>query len=148
MLAAMLSAATAAYGAAMEKKEAKVKPEEQVTVDESPVPEKKIKKGWTFGILPCLTYSSDMGFQYGAFGDVYYYGDGSTYPDPLHKISWEGSHYTKGRTRAYLAYDSKYLIPKMRLSVSATYVNDPLYNFFGYNGSASPLYMDIYGNKK
>lgn len=89
-----------------------------------------------------------MGFQYGAFGDVYYYGDGSTYPDPLHKISWEGSHYTKGRTRAYLAYDSKYLIPKMRLSVSATYVNDPLYNFFGYNGSASPLYMDIYANKK
>lgn len=138
--------ASVAYGAdteATSAKEPKVKKEK---AEDKPV-EKKIKKGWTFGILPCLTYSSDMGLQYGAFGDVYYYGDGSTYPDPLHKISWEASHYTKGRTRAYLAYDSKYLIPKMRLTVSATYVNDPLYNFFGYNGSASPLYMDIYSKK-
>ncbi len=99
--------------------------------------EKEVKKGWSFGALPCATYSNDMGFQYGAFGDVYYYGDGSTYPDPLHKISWEASHYTKGRSRYYLAYDSKYLIPKMRLTCSATYMTDPLYNFYGYNGAAS-----------
>lgn len=37
------------------------------------------KTGWGFGILPCLTFSSDMGFQYGVFGDLYNYGDGSTY---------------------------------------------------------------------
>ena len=69
--------------------------------------EKEMKTGWTFGLLPSLTYSSDLGLQYGAFGDVYYYGNGNTYPDPLHKISWEASHFTKGRTRLYLAYDSK-----------------------------------------
>ena len=109
--------------------------------------EREVKTGWTFGALPCATYSSDMGFQWGAFGDVYYYGDGKTYPDPLHKISWEASHYTKGRSRFYLAYDSKYLIPKMRLTVSATYVNDPLYYFYGFNGSASPFYQDISNNK-
>ena len=73
--------------------------------------EKEMKTGWSFGVLPCATYSVDNGLQYGAFGDVYYYGDGATYPDPLHKISWEASHFTKGRTRLYLAYDSKYLIP-------------------------------------
>ncbi|MBP5538386.1 MAG: hypothetical protein J6X69_00895 [Bacteroidales bacterium] len=69
--------------------------------------QKEVKKGWAFGAFPCLTYSNDVGFQFGAFGDVYYYGNGDTYPDPLHKISFEVSHYTKGRTRAYLAYDSK-----------------------------------------
>ena len=102
---------------------------EQATSKEE---QREVKKGWAFGAFPCLTYSNDVGFQYGAFGDVYYYGNGDTYPDPLHKISFEVSHYTKGRTRAYLAYDSKYLIPKMRITASATYVNDPLYLFFGF----------------
>ena len=97
--------------------------------------EKEMKTGWSMGILPCATYSTDNGLQYGAFGDVYYYGDGSTYPDPLHKISWEASHFTKGRTRLYLAYDSKYLVPGMRFNASVTYVDDPMYNFWGFNGT-------------
>lgn len=109
--------------------------------------EKEIKRGWSFGILPCVSYSTDMGFQYGAFGDIYQYGDGSTYPDPLHKISWEVSHYTKGRSRFYLAYDSKYLIPKLRLSGSATYITDPLYFFYGFNGAATYFDDGLSSNK-
>ena len=106
--------------------------------ENAPEPEKEMKTGWSFGILPTATYSVDNGFQAGAFGDVYYYGDGSTYPDPLHKISWEGSYFTKSqRMRLYLAYDSKYLIPGMRVNASVTYMNDPLYSFWGFNGPAS-----------
>ncbi len=100
--------------------------------------EKEMKTGWSFGVLPTATYSVDNGFQAGAFGDVYYYGDGNTYPDPLHKISWEGSYFTHShRMRLYLAYDSKYLIPNMRVNASVTYMNDPLYSFWGFNGGAS-----------
>lgn len=100
--------------------------------------EKEVKRGWSFGVLPTATFSADNGFQAGAFGDVYYYGDGSTYPDPLHKISWEGSYFIKShRMRLYLAYDSKYLIPGMRVNASVTYMNDPLYSFWGFNGPAS-----------
>ena len=100
--------------------------------------EKEMKTGWSLGILPTATFSADNGFQAGAFGDIYYYGDGSTYPDPLHKISWEASYFTKShRMRLYLAYDSKYLIPGMRLNASVTYMNDPLYSFWGFNGPAS-----------
>ena len=117
------------------------------TADDGTAQEKEVKKGWSFGVLPCATYSNDMGFQYGAFGDVYYYGDGKTYPDPLHKISWEVSHFTKGRTRYYLAYDSKYLIPNLRVTGSATYITDPLYNFWGFNGPASPYYSALVSNK-
>ena len=110
--------------------------------------EKEMKKGWTFGVLPTVTYSVDNGFQAGAFGDVYYYGDGSTYPDPLHKISWEVSYFTHShRMRFYLAYDSKYLIPKMRVNASVTYVTDPLYSFWGFNGPASVQDYDIWSNR-
>ena len=110
--------------------------------------EKEVKTGWSMGILPCATYSADNGLQYGAFGDVYYYGDGSTYPDPLHKISWEASHFTKGKTRLYLGYDSKYLIPNMRVNASLTFVNDPMYNFWGFNGPAALSDYNLWANKK
>ena len=100
--------------------------------------EKEMKTGWSLSLLPTATFSADNGFQAGAFGDVYYYGDGNTYPDPLHKISWEASYFTKSkRMRLYLAYDSKYLIPGMRINASVTYMNDPLYSFWGFNGPAS-----------
>ena len=105
--------------------------------------EKEVKKGWSFGLLPTATFSVDNGFQAGAFGDIYNYGDGTTYPDPLHKISWEVSYFTKShRMRFYLGYDSKYLIPGMRINASATYVRDPLYSFWGFNGPASLAGMD------
>ena len=105
--------------------------------------EKEMKTGWSFGLLPTATFSADNGFQAGAFGDVYYYGDGKTYPDPLHKISWEASYFTKSkRVRLYLAYDSKYLIPNMRLNASVTYMTDPLYSFWGFNGPASLTNLD------
>ena len=110
--------------------------------------EKEMKTGWSFGVLPCATYSTDNGLQYGAFGDVYYYGNGATYPDPLHKISWEASHFTKGRTRLYLAYDSKYLIPGMRLNASLTYVDDPMYSFWGFNGTPALQNYDLWSNKE
>ena len=108
---------------------------------------KEMKTGWSFGVLPCATYSVDNGLQYGAFGDVYYYGDGQTYPDPLHKISWEVSHFTKGKTRLYLGYDSKYLIPGMRINGSLTYVDDPMYNFWGFNGTSALQNYNVWGNK-
>ena len=49
--------------------------------------EKEMKTGWSLGVLPTATYSVDNGFQAGAFGDVYYYGDGNTYPDPIRILS-------------------------------------------------------------
>ena len=109
--------------------------------------EKEVKTGWSMGVLPCATYSVDNGLQYGAFGDVYYYGDGTTYPDPVHKISWEASHFTKGKTRLYLGYDSKYLIPNMRVNASVTYVDDPMYNFWGFNGTQALQNYDLWTNK-
>lgn len=94
--------------------------------------------GWRFGVFPTVSYSNTLGFQYGIYSNVYYFGDGTSYPDPLHKFSFEASHFTEGRSRFYLSLDSKALIPRWRVTLSALYVLDPLYFFYGYNGAAEP----------
>jgi hypothetical protein len=110
--------------------------------------EREVKTGWVVSALPTATYSSDLGFQYGAFGSNFYYGNGDTYPDPLHRIEWEASHFTKGRSRFYLGYDSKYLIPEKRITLAAAYINDPFYNFYGFNGLASYYDENLASNKE
>ena len=53
--------------------------------------EKEVKTGWTVGLLPALTYSTDMGLQYGAFGDFYYELDMSEYKQNYRLVSFEES---------------------------------------------------------
>lgn len=101
------------------------------------------KTGWKVSPFPAVGFDSNNGLQYGVFGDVYNYGDGNTYPDPLQKFTFEVSHFTKGRSRLRLSFDSKYLIPNMRLTLSAIYCHDPLYQFYGFNGAASPYQEEL-----
>ena len=107
----------------------------------------KIKKGWNFGFVPAVSYNSDLGFQYGINADIYNYGDGSTFPRYKHKFSTEISRYTKGMTRLHLFYDSKYLIPGIRVTAAATYMNNPMFSFYGLNGSGQPYIPEINANK-
>ena len=100
----------------------------------------QVKTGWNFGPLPAVSYNSDLGFQYGALCDFFYFGDGSTYPTYLHKFNVELSHYTKGETIAHLFYDSKYLLPGLRLTAAVSYLDSAMSPFYGFNGYASPLY--------
>ena len=39
-----------------------------------------IKTGWNVAPFPSIGYNSDTGFQMGALCELFYYGDGSTYP--------------------------------------------------------------------
>lgn len=99
--------------------------------------------GWNAVIAPSLSLSSESGFQYGLFGEFYYYGDGNSYPDPVHQFKWTANHSTLGRTRLNLLYDSKYLIPGMRVTALALFLDDPLYRFYGFNGAASPFSKEL-----
>ena len=80
----------------------------------------KVKTGWNFGGLPILGYDSDMGFQYGVLANIYYYGDGSTYPQYFHSFYFEVSRYTKGTGINQFFFDSKKLIPKVRVTADIT----------------------------
>lgn len=112
-----------------------------------PVTGQRVKTGWNFGPLPAVGYNTDLGFQAGALCDIYYYGDGSQYPDYVHKFSAEASYYTKGSGVFHLFYDSKHLIPKVRMTAAATYMLNRKYSFFGFNGAASPYYKDMDANR-
>ncbi|MCQ2182460.1 MAG: BamA/TamA family outer membrane protein [Bacteroidales bacterium] len=91
--------------------------------------------GWKAIPLPILSFNTDLGFQFGANTEVYYYGeDPSIYPEYKHKFHAEVSHYTKGQTLAHIEYDSSYLIPGIRFSTSFTAQVNPLYNFYGFGG--------------
>lgn len=106
-----------------------------------------VKTGWNIGFVPAVSYNSDLGFQYGISADIFNYGDGSTFPRYKHKFSTEISRYTKGMTRLHLFYDSKYLIPGIRVTAAATYMNNPMFSFYGINGSATEYKPDWNANK-
>ncbi|MCX6304551.1 MAG: BamA/TamA family outer membrane protein [Bacteroidetes bacterium] len=104
--------------------------------DSSSLPMKEKKKtGWTWAGLPVVAYDADMGLQLGVLGQVFYYGDGSTYPEYRHTIYAECSWFTKGSAVYQLFYDSKYLIPGgIRVTADFDYLPERALDFYGFNG--------------
>jgi outer membrane protein assembly factor BamA len=93
-----------------------------------------VKTGWTFGALPAVSYNTDLGFQYGGLVNLYYFGDGSSYPGYMHSIYAEISRYTKGSGINRLFYDSEYLIPNLRVTADLSYFTEKALDFYGFNG--------------
>ena len=104
---------------------------------------RKVRQGWTFGVLPSVAYDADLGLQLGALTNIYYFGDGSTYPEYLHSFYAEAAYTTKHYGLFRLSYDSRYLIPGHRLSIDMSYLPDLMCDFYGFNGynaSYNPAY--------
>lgn len=99
--------------------------------------QEKIKTGWNVGGLPVIAFDTDLGFEYGALVQLFNYGDGTTYPQYKHMVYAEVSRYTKGSGINRLYYDSKYLIPGLRLTSDLAYLTDKTYDFYGFNGYES-----------
>ncbi|MCR5277010.1 MAG: BamA/TamA family outer membrane protein [Bacteroidales bacterium] len=96
-----------------------------------------VKTGLNFGPLPAVGYSSDLGWHYGALTDIYWYGDGSKYPDYMWKANVEASWYSKGNAVYHAFFDSKYVVPGVRVSADISYFGNKTDNFYGFNGAAS-----------
>jgi outer membrane protein assembly factor BamA len=94
----------------------------------------KVKSGWNLGGLPVVAYDTDLGLEYGGLVNLFYYGDGSLYPEYLHNIYVEVSRFTKGSGINRLFYDSKHLIPGLRITSDLAYLTDRTYDFYGFNG--------------
>lgn len=93
-----------------------------------------IKSGWNIGALPAVTYDSDLGLQYGAFANLYHYGDGSRYPMYDHSFYLELSRYTKGSGVYRFSYDSDQLIRGIQVTTDLSFLTDQIYDFTGFNG--------------
>lgn len=94
----------------------------------------EVKTGNNIGVLPAISYNSDLGFQYGLLANFFNYGDGSSYPKYRHSLYGEVSRFTKGSGIYRLFYDSEFLVPKIRLTADASYFSQQALNFFGFNG--------------
>ena len=94
----------------------------------------KIKTGFNFGALPVVAYDSDLGFEYGALANLYFYGDGSRYPMYNHSLYLEASRYTKGSGIYRLYYDTDRLLKNIRTKFDIAYLPDEKMDFFGFNG--------------
>jgi len=103
------------------------------------------KKGWNLGVLPAVSYNSDLGFQYGALANLFYFGEGEIYPDYYHSVYLEASKYTKGSGFFRVYYDSDYLLPNKSVSFDISYLPDDTYDFYGFNGLSS-IYHENWEN--
>ena len=109
------------------------------------VPLKKeiAKSGWSLGVLPAFSYNNDLGFLVGALAQVFDYGDGSVYPNYRHKFTANVNLYTRGARQVALNYDSKYLVPGLRVTAGLEYMDNPLCGFYGFNGAVSPYHAEF-----
>lgn len=94
----------------------------------------KIKKGLNFGVLPIVGYTTDIGFAYGASVSMYNYGDGTIYPDYKYMLYLEYSRTTKGQGTTQIFFDSKGLIPGLRITSDISYLTELQLDFYGFNG--------------
>ena len=91
-----------------------------------------VKDGWNFGPLPCVSYNSDLGVQFGVCADIFNYK--GVYPDYRQRFYVEASsYYPSFQTLLHAQFDSKYLIPGIRTTFSASWQYDPYFQFFGFN---------------
>ena len=118
------------------------------TAQQADTTQQKIKKGWSFVPFPVLGYDADMGFQFGALCNAFYYGDGSIYPEYMHSIYAEASWYTKGSAVYQLFYDSRHLIPRgLRITADFTFLTEKALDFYGFNGYQAAYFPSLEDDK-
>lgn len=96
--------------------------------------EEKVKTGFNLGGVPVVAYDTDVGFKYGALVNLYWYGDGSRYPQYDHSVYVEWSRTTKGNGINQLTYESDKLIPGIRSLFEVSYLTEKSLDFLGFNG--------------
>ena len=95
------------------------------------------KTGFSFAGLPFAGYHPDKGFQTGAVVNVYDFRGEGTYPNPRQHIYADGSWYPQGAQRYTLGYDNRFLIPGIRFTFTAQFLNEKAHAFYGFGGYAS-----------
>ncbi len=104
------------------------------------------KTGWKLGgLLPTITFDSDLGFQYGGLVNIFNFGDGSNSPNYTHSLYFEISRFTKGSGINRFFFDSDQVLKGIRTTFDLSYITDPLKSFYGFNGYQStynPAFID------
>jgi len=105
------------------------------------VPAMADREGWTVNPLPAAAYDSDFGLMLGLMVDLNCYK--GLYPNYRHRFCGEVLTYSKHASYYMLQYDSKYLIPNVRTVSRIDFENNPLCQFYGFNGSVHKYSPDL-----
>jgi len=110
--------------------------------------EKKAKTGWSLGgVLPAVSFDSNLGFQYGVLFEFMNYGDPSIYPEWYDHTYTEVSRTTRGSGIYRMMYESNHLIPGVEFISDLSYLPDQAYHFYGFNGYESVFNKDWMDNE-
>ena len=112
----------------------------------APLKEDKVKTGFNLGGVPVVAYDSDIGFKYGALVNLYWYGDGSRYPQYDHSLYVEWSRTTKGNGINQITYETDKLLPGIRSLFEASYLTEKALDFYGFNGYQAVYDLDFEQN--
>ncbi|MFV0483050.1 MAG: Omp85 family outer membrane protein [Bacteroidales bacterium] len=91
------------------------------------------KKGYSFGVIPILSFDSDFGLQYGIMGQINNFGKPSRYPKLVSSLYMEASWTTKGSS-LYLADYKDYSFQKLEIHAGFRYQPENRMRFLGFNG--------------
>jgi hypothetical protein len=105
--------------------------------------EEKVKTGFNLGPVPVVGYNSDIGFMYGAVLKLYWYGDGSRYPQYDHLLYLEWSRTTKHNGINKITYETDKLIPGIRSLLEVSYLTEKALDFYGFNGYKAVYDLDF-----
>lgn len=101
------------------------------------------KKGWNFGAIPYIGFSTDRGFQYGGLINNFNYGNGKIYPKYYQNLYIEVSRTTKGSGINQIFFDSEHIIKGLRLTADISHLTEQALNFYGFNGAQSRYNPDF-----
>ncbi|MCP4310453.1 MAG: BamA/TamA family outer membrane protein [Bacteroidetes bacterium] len=105
--------------------------------------EENVKDGFSLGGVPVVAYDSDIGFKYGALVNLYWFGDGSRYPQYDHSVYVEWSRTTKGNGINQITYETDKLLPGIRSLFEASYLTEKSLDFYGFNGYQAVYDLDF-----
>lgn len=109
----------------------------------APLHEENVKTGFNLGGVPVVAYDSDIGFKYGALVNLYWYGDGSRYPQYDHSLYVEWSRTTKGNGINQITYETDKLLPGIRSLFEVSYLTEKALDFYGFNGYQAVYDLDF-----
>lgn len=96
-----------------------------------------LKRGWTTGFLPAVSFDPDLGVFYGIVINPFDFGNGSRYPDYMQSLLIQAAGYSRGSSEHYINYDSFTLFPGMRFMSGIKYIRNRTYPFYGFNGNSA-----------
>ena len=101
------------------------------------------RKGWSVNALPDISYNTDTGLILGAYADLFYYGDGSLYPNFIHRASLAACWFSKGGWYAHGSFEASGILPGVDGSLAVSYLSRNNNSFYGFNGVASPYFSEL-----